>query len=168
VPGRNPDYGKIQQPGLFGRLVGREPKIVRDAEFDAAIAGLPKDSTIVSADTNSKWVVFKMPDGKMMIRFRAIEAWLPNEPTPLPNRTIRTLAAVQADGKVIVLEGLHRTRAVARARRLISNSDGGADRAPGWLDFTYDPEALRETPSTIAINEMLGGAASSAPLIPAK
>jgi hypothetical protein len=122
----------------------------------------------MNADMNRNWIVFKMPNGKMMIRFRATEAWLPNEPTPLPNRTVRTLATVNADKQVIVLEGLHRTRAAARARRLIRNSDGGADRAPGWLDFTYDPEALRETPSTNAINQMLGGSASDAQLVPAK
>jgi hypothetical protein len=168
VPLPAPDYGEVQQPGLLGRLFGRPPKIVREADFAAALATLPEGVLIVATDPSGNWIVFKMPDGSDVIRFRASAAWFPNEPTLVGDRSPRTLATVLADGKVVVFEGLHRTRAMARERSMIDNRNGGLIKAPGWLDFTYDSDALHETPSSIAIGELLGGNPESDRLIPAK
>jgi hypothetical protein len=118
-------------------------------------------------DANGHWIVYEMPVGAQQVRFRAREAWLPNEPSFLPNNTTITVATVNRDGRVVVLEGLHRTRAMARERVLVDPNRGGVEQAPGWLDFSYDPAALRDTPSARAVSELLGGD-PEAPLVPAR
>jgi hypothetical protein len=161
------DYGKILQPGFWGRLFGRRPRIVRDADIAAATESLPLGAQILRTDPNGNWLVYEMPNRVQQVRFRASEAWFPNEPRPMPNNTIVTSATIHADGRVVVTEGLHRTRAMARRRVLIDPNRGGVASAPGWLDFAYDPESMRDTPSTRAIVQMLGGD-PEAPLIPAR
>ena len=161
------DHGEILQPGFFGRLFGHRPRIARDADSAAATDCLPQGAQILRADPKGNWLVYEMPNGAQLVRFRASEAWLPNEPTPMPNNTNVTSATILTDGRVVVTEGLHRTRAMARRRVPMSPSHGGVASAPGWLDFAYDPEGMRATPSTQAISEMLGGDAE-APLIPAR
>ena len=108
-----------------------------------------------------------MPNGAQQVRFRASAAWLPNEPTVMPNNTNITLATVDRNGRLIVVEGIRRTRAMASERVMIDPSRGGVEQAPGWLDFSYDPAAFRDTPSARAISELLGGD-PDAPLVPAR
>jgi hypothetical protein len=167
VPVPDADYGEVAQPGFLGRLFGRRPRIVRDANLAAAAASLPPGAAITGKDPSGHWVVYEMPNGAQQVRFRAREAWLPNEPTVTPNNTNITLAAVHSDGRLVVLEGLHRTRAMARERVMIDPSRGGVGQATGWLDFAYDPSALRDTRSARSVSEALGGD-PDAPLIPAR
>jgi hypothetical protein len=56
---------------------------------------------------------------------------------------------------------------MAREGALIDPSRGGVAQAPGWLDFSYDPSALGETPSAQAVTELFGGD-RDAPLVPAR
>jgi hypothetical protein len=93
----------------------------------------------------------EVPNGAQQVRFRAWEAWLANEPSAAPNNTDITSAVIDPDGRVVVLEGLHRTRAMARERILIDASRGGVERTPGWLDFSCDPTGLSDPPSTRAV-----------------
>jgi hypothetical protein len=167
VRAQDADYGEVAQPGFLGRLFGRRPKIVKDANLAAAAASLPQGANIIGKDPNGDWVVYELPTGAQQVRFRATEAWFPNEPTVLPNNTIITLATVLGAGRLVVLEGLHRTRAMARERVLIDTSRGGVEQAPGWLDFSFDPDAFRDTPSALAVSELLGGD-PDAPLVPAR
>jgi hypothetical protein len=165
MPAQEADYGKVTRPGFLGRLFGRRPRIVRDANL-AAAAGLPPEARMIDQDPHGRWIVYEMANGAQQIRFRARDAWLPNEPTVTLNNTNITLATVLGDGRLVVLEGLHRTRAVARERVLIDPGRGGVARAPGWLDFSFAPAALRETPSARAVSELWGDD-PEAPLIPA-
>ena len=167
MPAHDADYGEVTRPGFLGRLFGRRPRIVRDANLSAAAAILPQGAGIIGTDPNGHWIAYEMPNGAQQVRFRASEAWLPNEPTALPNNTNITLATVHGDGRLVVLEGIHRTRAMARERVLIAPSRGGVEQAPGWLDFSYDPSAFRDTPSARAVSELLGGD-PDAPLVPAR
>jgi hypothetical protein len=162
-----PDYGEVAQPGFLERLFGRRPKIVRDANLAAAMARLPQGARIIAKDTNGHWAAYEMPNGAQQVRFHAQEAWLPNEPTATPNYTNLTLATVHGDGRLVVLEGIHRTRAMARGRAMIDPSRGGVEQVPGWLDFSYDPAALRDTASAQAVSELLSGD-PDAPLVPAR
>jgi hypothetical protein len=161
------DYGEVVRPGFLGRLFGRHPIIVRDANLAAAAARLPQGARIVGQDPNGHWFVYEMPNGAQQVRFRAREVWLTNEPTVMPNNTSITLATVHWDGRLVVLEGLHRTRALARERVMIDPSRGGVEQAPGWLDFSYDPSGFRDTPSARALSEHLGGD-PDAPLVSAR
>jgi hypothetical protein len=108
-----------------------------------------------------------MPNGAQHVRFQAGEAWFPSEPTVMSNNTTITHATVHRDGRLVVLEGIHRTRAMARERVMIDPTRGGVEEAPGWLDFSFDPSAFRDTPSALAISEVLGGD-PNAPLVPAR
>jgi hypothetical protein len=167
VRAQDADYGEVARPGFLGRLFGRRPKIIRDANLAAAVASLPLGANIRGQDPDGQWIAYEMPNGAQQVRFRAREAWLPNEPTIMPNNTNFTLATVQPDGRLVVLEGIHRTRAMARERAMIDPSRGGLENIPGWLDFSYDPSALSDTPSARAISAMLGGD-SNVPLVPAR
>ncbi len=167
MPVHDADYGEVLKPGFLGRLFGRRPRIIRDANAIAASAGLPQRARILAKDSLGHWFVYELPNGAQQVRFCAREAWLPNEPTITPNNTNITLATVLADGRLVVLEGIHRTRAMARKRVVVGSSRGGVDQAPGWLDFRYDPSALRNTPSARAMSEMLGGD-PDAPLVRAR
>jgi hypothetical protein len=151
------DYGEVVQPAFFGRLFGRRRKIAKDANLAAAAAILPQGAGIIGKDPNGHWILYELPNGAQQVRFRASEAWLPNEPTVTPNNTTITLATVHGDGRLVVLEGIHRTRAMARERVMIDPSRGGVAQAPGWLDFSYDPTAFRDTPSARAVSVALGG-----------
>jgi len=163
----NADYGEVAQPGFWGLLFGRRLKIVRDANLTAAAEGLPYGARIIGTDPHGEWIAYEAPNGAQQLRFRAWEAWLANEPASTPNNTNITSATIDSDGRVVVLEGLHRTRAMARERVSIHPNKGGVERAPGWLDFSYDPAGLRDTPSTRAIAELLG-ADLNPPLVPAR
>ena len=157
MPAHDADYGEVVRPGFLGRLFGRRAKIVKDANIAAAAASLAQGARIIRRDPNGNWIVYEMPNGAQQVRFRAREAWLPNEPTVTPNNTNITLASVDRDGRLVVLEGIHRTRAVARERVMIGTSRGGVEQAPGWRDFSYDPAAFRDTPSARAVSSVLGG-----------
>jgi hypothetical protein len=120
VEAHDPDYGEVVHPGFLGRLFGRRPKIVKDANLAAAAASLPRGAGIIGKDPNGCWIVYEMPNGAQQVRFCAREAWR-----------------------------------------------GGVAQAPGWLDFSYDPSAFRDTPSARAVSEVLGGD-PDAPLVPAR
>jgi hypothetical protein len=167
VPAHGADHGEVSKPGFLGRLFGRRPKIVKDANIAAAVASLPQEASIMATDRNGHWVAYEMPNGAQQVRFRASEAWFPNEPTIMPNNTNITLASVSSDGRLVVLEGIHRTRAMARERVMLDPSRGGVAQAPGWPDFSYDPFAFGDTPSGRAVTELLGGD-PDAPLVPAR
>lgn len=161
------DHGAVQQPGFLGRLFGRKPSIVRDADLEAATSRLPEGARVVQSDPRGNWVVYEQPGGAQRVRFRASEAWLPNEPSLTLNNTLVTSATIDPTGRVVVTEGLHRTRAVARNRVFLPLRLGGVEHAPGWLDFLHEPTALHDTPSTRAIAQLLGGDLD-APFIPAR
>ena len=161
------DYGEVAQPGFLGWLFGRRPRILKDANLTAAAASLPHGVGIIAKDPNGHWIVYEMPNGAQQVRFQAREAWLSNEPTVGPNNTNISLATVDRHGRLVVLEGLHRTRAAARERVMIHPSRGGVEQAPGWLDFSYDSSEFRDTSSARAVAEMLGGD-PDAPLVPAR
>jgi hypothetical protein len=110
VAPHNADYGGVRQPGVFGRLFGSRPKIVRDADIAAAAMSLPEGAMVLRTDPNGNWIEYEMPNGAQQVRFRALEAWFPNEPTLTPNRTEITSATILPDGRIIVTEGLYRTR----------------------------------------------------------
>src|SRR5437773_617901 len=75
------DYGEVVHPGFLGRLFGRRPKIVREANLVAAVASLPQGASIIGKDANGHWITYEIPTGALQVRFRASAAWLPNEPT---------------------------------------------------------------------------------------
>jgi hypothetical protein len=167
VRAKDADFGEVTHPGFLGRFFGRRSRIVRDANLPAAAASLPQGANIIGTDPNGHWIVYEMPNGAQQVRFRAREAWFPNEPTATPNNTNLTLATILGDGRLVILEGIHRTPAMARERVSIVPSRGGLEQAPGWLDFSYDPSAFRDTPSGRAFAEMLGSD-PAAPLVPAR
>lgn len=162
-----PDFGAVRRPGLIGRLLRRPPRIVREENFAAALATLPAGATVERTDPRGHWIAFRPTVGKPKIRFRAAEAWLAAEPTIMPNRSVETEAAVQADGSIVVYEGLHRTRGTARFGSLVRENEGGVPRSPGWLDFILVEERPPATPSTRAIMELFGGD-PDAPPVPAR
>lgn len=162
-----PDFGEVQWPGWFGRWCGRPPRIVREANFAAALATLPAGATVEKTDPLGRWIAFQPTIGKPMIRFRAAEAWLAAEPTIMSNRSVDTEAAIQADGSIVVYEGLHRTRGTARLGSLVREDEGGVPTAPGWLDFVLVDERPPATPSSRAIMELFGGD-PDAPPVPAR
>jgi hypothetical protein len=162
-----PDFGEVRPPGMVGRIFRRRPTIVREANFAAARVGLPMGSSIESIDSRGNWIVFQGPDGKPKIRFRASAAWLAAEPTIMPNDSVRAEAALHVDEKVVVYEGLHRTRATARDKIVIEEAVGGVPSAPGWLDFDLVVERPQPTPSVRAVMQLFGGD-PDAPAVPAR
>lgn len=162
-----PDFGEVRWPGWFGRWRRRPPRIVREANFAAALAALPAGATVERTDPRGHWIAFRAANGKEMVRFRATKAWLAGEPTIIPNESADTQAAIQSDGSIVVYEGLHRTRATARDRVLIEGVIGVVAGAPGWLDFEHVEERPPLTPSTRAIMELFGGD-PDAPPVPAR
>lgn len=162
-----PDFGEVRRPGLVSRWLRRPPRVVREANFAAALAALPAGAVVERTDPRGNWITFRKGDGKPMVRFRASEAWLEGEPTVVANDSDDTAAAVQADGTVVIYEGLHRTRAAARHRVLVREDKGGAPSAPGWLDFDRVDERPPATSSTRALMELMGGD-PDAPPVPAR
>jgi hypothetical protein len=147
------DHGEVgtERLGWLAWLLGRiaEPRIVREADLDAAVGSLPVGATILNADPNGNYVVYEMPSGEPRIRFRASAAWLPNEPTAIPNNTPIMSASITRDGQVLVMEGLHRARAMARDKVMIAPKLGGVEEAPGWLDFPHDPVGAKLSQSSL-------------------
>lgn len=162
-----PDFGEVRRSGLVGRLLRRPVRIVREANFPAALATLPAGAVVERTDPRGHWIAYRKADGKPVVRFRASEAWLEGEPTLMSNLSINTAAAIRPDGTVLVYEGLHRTRATARDRVLIEEALGGTSLAPGWLDFVLADERPPATSSTRAIMESMGGD-PDAPPVPAR
>jgi hypothetical protein len=99
VLAQDADYGEVSRPGFLGRLFGRRPRIVKEVNLAAAGASLPREARIIGKDLNGHWIAYEMPNGAQQVRFRASEAWLPNEPTVLPNNTNITLATIHGDGR---------------------------------------------------------------------
>jgi hypothetical protein len=162
-----PDYGEVRFPGFVGRLLRRSAKIVREANFAAALATLPSGTTVERTDSRGRWIAFRTATGKPKIRFRALEAWLAAEPTILGQGSEDTAATIRHDGIIFVYEGLHRTRATARERVLVKENVGGVWAAPGWLDFNLRDEFDPPTPSTRAIMNLFGED-PDAPPVPAR
>jgi hypothetical protein len=162
-----PDFGEVRHPGLIGRWLRRPPRIVREANFAAALATLPAGATVERTDPRGHWIVYLSADGRGRIRFRASEAWLAAEPTIMPNKSNETEAAVHADGNVVVYHGLHRTRGTARHGSVVREDEGGVPSAPGWLDYALVDELPPPSPATRAIMEMMGGD-PDAPPVPAR
>ncbi len=164
-----PDFGEVRWPGLIGRVLGRLPRIIREANFAAAtVAGMPVNASVVKTDPQQHWIIYKRPDRVELIRFRASTAWLAGEPTVGRNDTPRTKAVVLDDRRVVVHEGLHRTRATARDRLVISEEFGGSPGLLGLLDFRLgEDEPLPDTSSVRAVAAMLGGDLNAQP-VPAR
>jgi hypothetical protein len=139
------DYGLVETEklGWIAWLLGAAAKrrIVREAAMEAVMQDLPAGATVLAADPNENYVAYELPSGEPRIRFRASAAWLPNEPSASPNFTPQTIASLTSEGQVLVLEGLHRTRGMAREKTMIAPKLGGVEKAPGWLDFAYVPDA---------------------------
>lgn len=161
------DYGEVHTPGFLRWLLRRPAKIIRDADIAAAMESLAPGAAVQKVDPSGSWIVYQIPGQAPRIRFRARDAWFPNEPTIVPNGSERTNATIDQYGRVVVTEGLHRTRAMARRRVVIAPKYGGVEKAPGWLDFSHDPTALSDTPSSREILKLLGDD-PEAPLIPAR
>ena len=133
---------EVEKLGWLEWLRGKRPRriIVREADFEAALQCLPLGAAVLAIDPNGNFIFYELPDGLPMIRFRASAAWLPNEPTWGLNESPDRVACIIAEGQILVLEGLHRTRGMARDKSMIETDLGGIDRAPGWLDFLHKPE----------------------------
>jgi len=114
--------------------------------------GLPPQAVISATDTAKSYFVYRIADGTWRIRFLASAAWLPNEPTVIPNNTRLTRASVTSDSKILILEGLHRTRSMAREKVLIMPNLGGVLDAPGWLDFVFDAEGAILSDSSLELS----------------
>ena len=146
-------YGQVetQKLGWFDWLLGGRVKgiIVREADIEAALQSLPTGVIVITVDPNGYFIFYEMPDRDQRIRFRARAAWLPNEPTVIFNRSNETKAGVTPQGQVLVMEGLHRTRAMARDHVMIDRNRGGVEQAPGWLDFTFDPDGSVQSQSSL-------------------
>ncbi len=147
------DHGlvKPEKLGWLAWLFGPRARriIVREADVEAARQGLPPNAHLLAVDPNGNYIVYESRTGLQVMRFRASAAWLANEPTIIGNNSPARIAAILPDGRVLVVEGLHRTRAMARDRVMLSTRLGGVEQAPGWLDFAHDPEGGIQSSSSI-------------------
>jgi hypothetical protein len=99
----------------------------------------PPGSTILQTDPNRKWGICKDSAGKKRIQFDASEARRMSKGPLGPGRgTPLTGAAIDPNGKVVVVEGMHRLDA-AKAGVQIPVGQGGVPNLPGWLEFDLWP-----------------------------
>ena len=87
------------------------------------------------------WVVYEAENGRRLIQFdsrfahnAAPKPLAPSMPDRIP--TSRTAAMVDANGNVLVIEGMHRLEA-AQGGALIPAANGGISGAPGWLQYDF-------------------------------
>ena len=100
------------------------------------IGQYPEGRTILRLDPNGKYVIFEQNGtNKMQFDVNAAE---PATTGPLgpPPGTPRTAATIGSDGKIYVLEGMHRLEG-AQAGGTITPQDGGIPALPGWLEYNY-------------------------------
>jgi hypothetical protein len=99
----------------------------------------PPGARIVQADPNGKWVIFEDAAGAKKIQFDVNEAKnLAAGPLGPPRGTPTTGAFVGPDGKVTVVEGMHRLEE-AKAGAQIPPDQGGVPGLPGWLEYDLWP-----------------------------
>jgi len=132
------DHGQTEweKLGWWAWLTGKRARriIVREADLEAALQSLPEGATASVLDLNGNYIVYTLRDGEQRIRFRASAAWLPNEPTILENKTPDTGVTILLDGRILVFEGLHRTRAMARDRLTVPSKLAASNKHPdGWI-----------------------------------
>jgi hypothetical protein len=65
------------------------------------------------------------------------------EANPGRNYTTDTQVALDEEGRPFVHEGRHRAIGAAKGDKILA-SNGGVDDAPGWLDFDFSPEVVKE------------------------
>jgi hypothetical protein len=80
-------------------------------------------------------VIFEDATGVQKIQFDVTEASnLAKGPLGPPRGTDPTLATIGPNGKVVVMEGMHRLEA-AQAGAQIPVGKGGIPGLPGWLEY---------------------------------
>jgi len=110
---------------------------------EALVARLPKGATVISKDPAGNWVKFRTATGEVKIQFDAKQANAAGHgpsPPSIPGRrpTPETYAEVDANGKVIVFEGMHRHQA-AKNGTIIPPEEGGVPGRPSWLEYDSSP-----------------------------
>ena len=105
------------------------------------VGNLPQGATILPTDPNGKWVVFEDTTGRKKIQFDANEAENLTKGSLGPGRgTPETAALVGPEGKVLVVEGMHRLEA-AKAGAHVPPGLGGIQGLPSWLEYDlFEPK----------------------------
>jgi RHS repeat-associated protein len=146
-PGRPPGGGRI--PPVGGGMRPRPPTQVRPPARPTQIAppgalpprvGMPpQGARIIQTDPHGAWVIFEDATGVKKIQFDVTEASnLAKGPLGPGRGTLQTGAAVGQDGKVVVVEGMHRLEA-CKGGAQIAPGEGGIPGLPGWLEFNLWP-----------------------------
>jgi RHS repeat-associated protein len=105
----------------------------------APVGNPPPGAKILQTDPNGKWVIFENADGVKKIQFDVSEASnLAKGPLGPPRGSPPTGAAVGPNGKVVVVEGMHRLEA-AQGGAQIPVGQGGISGLPGWLEYDLWP-----------------------------
>lgn len=101
----------------------------------------PQGGKVLQSDPNGKWVILEDATGMKRIQFDVSEASNLAKGSLGPGRgTPETGALVGPDGKVVVVEGMHRLEA-ARGGTAIPPDRGGVLGLPGWLEYDlFDPK----------------------------
>lgn len=125
--------------GLHTFAVGEIQVLVHNASGTGGIGQPPQGAKILQTDLNGKWVIFEDAAGAKKIQFDVSEASNFAKGPLGPGRgTLITGAKVGPDGKVIVIEGMHRLEA-AKGGAQIPVGKGGIPGLPGWLEYDLWP-----------------------------
>jgi hypothetical protein len=112
---------------------------VHNASGTGGIGRPPKGARILLTDPNCKWVIYEDTAGVKKIQFDVSEASNLTQGALGPSRgTPQTGAAVGPDGRVVVVEGMHRLEA-AKVGAQIAPAEGGVPGLPGWLEYDLWP-----------------------------
>jgi hypothetical protein len=104
-----------------------------------SVGNPPQGARILQTDPNGKWVIFEDAAGAKKIQFDVTNAENVAKGPLGPGRgTSRTGAFVGSDGKVYVVEGMHRLEA-AQAGAQIASDKGGVVGLVGWLEYYIWP-----------------------------
>jgi hypothetical protein len=104
----------------------------------SAVGKPPQGATILQTDPHGTWVIFEV-NGVKKIQFDVSEASnLTKGPLGPGRGSPETGAFVGPDGKVVVVEGMHRLEA-AKAGAQIPPGQGGIRGLAGWLEYNLWP-----------------------------
>ncbi len=121
--------------GLHTFAVGEMQILVHNTSGTGGIGQPPQGAKILQTDPNGKWVIFEDAAGAKKIQFDVSEASnLAKGPLGPGRGTPETGALVGPDGKVVVVEGMHRLEA-AKGGTVIPPDKGGVPGLPGWLEY---------------------------------
>jgi RHS repeat-associated protein len=110
------------------------------AEGATGLGALPEEATIIAS--SESYVVYEI-GGQQRIRFAADQAVTLQEATPGRNYTADTLAGLDTDGNVHVIEGRHRAIGAAQGD-VVPPELGGVAGRPGVLDYEYQPTTVQD------------------------